>query len=157
MIDYREYFSNCCHSNSEALFTAAFENPPIEGICPTCGEHAVFEKEEQKKESAMKLQDITTLLFLVMGDIEKTIPELEELETEYWQTYYKYLMTSTMSSAPMREAEARTRIAQDDGEMHEKYLHKKADLRVLIHKKEALIEISRNLRALESNKKGGEL
>lgn len=109
-----------------------------------------------KKENNMNLKDITNLLFLTMSELEKVIPEVETLETEYYQTYYKYLFSSTASSAPMREAEARTRIAQDDSEMHQKYLHRKADLRVLINKKEALIEISRNLRVLESNKKGQE-
>ena len=105
---------------------------------------------------AITLTELNNKLANLNKEIAQTIPQVELFEKTYYALYYKYLLSSTASSAPMREAEARTRISQDHAEMYNDYLHKKSDLRVLLNQKEIFIEMSRNLRALQVNFRGGE-
>jgi hypothetical protein len=82
-----------------------------------------------------------------MEGLEKNIPILEKLETEYYGKYYKLLLGSHMGNAGQREAETRLTMQQEP--IFEKYLDAKLIVRKLLTKKEILIEICRNLRMLE--------
>lgn len=101
----------------------------------------------------MTLEKVNDLLLKIMDRIEEELPELEMLEIQYWEVYHKYLLNSNMGNAAQREAEAKERLAIEYPKLKDDYLKKKLDIRILLNKKEILIEVSRNLRSLEMARK----
>lgn len=99
----------------------------------------------------MDLKETNNKLILVMDRLEKLTPILEKLETEYYQTYYKYLLNAPERSEGAREASSKMMMRNPDNMEHtENYLDVKMEVRNLLMKKEMLIEISKNFRILES-------
>jgi hypothetical protein len=95
----------------------------------------------------MDLKTANDKMILVMEELEVLIPKLEKLETEYYSTYYTKLLHALERTEGQREASSKLQLAQES--IAEKYLDLKYKVRVLLTKKEMLIEICRNLRVLE--------
>lgn len=94
----------------------------------------------------MNLKQANEKLIETMELLTEKIPAIEKLETQYYQTYYKILLNAPQRSAEGREAHAKLTIQQD--EIATQYLDAKYEVRVLLTRKEMLIEICKNLRTL---------
>jgi hypothetical protein len=96
----------------------------------------------------MDLFETNNKMIEVMESLEKLIPQLEKLETEYYGFYYKTLLHSQARTEGQREAESKLILAKEP--IAEKYLDLKYQVRVLLTMKDMLIEIGKNFRILES-------
>lgn len=87
-----------------------------------------------------------------MNELTEKIPALEKLESEYYGRYYRFLLQAGESTQAGREASAKLQLRMsEDGKspsIFEQYMDLKTDVRILLTKKEMLIEIGRNLRKI---------
>lgn len=94
----------------------------------------------------MNLAQVNDILKLTLDELEEKIPVLEKLEAEWYGKYHRWVVTSMLGTQADRESETRTRLA-DEG-LTEKRDLLKSDVRVLLTRKEVMMELGRNLRAL---------
>lgn len=99
------------------------------------------------------LLEVTEALERVDKELEKYIPELEVEETKYYNKYNRLLLSSQYKTASDREADARTQLEQEG--LTEALAQLRGRTRMLLTRKEILIEISRNMRYKPM--KGGEI
>lgn len=97
----------------------------------------------------MNLLEANKQLEQIMGELEVEIPILTKLEEEYYHRFYDLIVNSPMGNAQAREAYAKE-VCRTEG-VSEPYLMQKLKVRILLHKKEMIIEISRNLRSLNNS------
>lgn len=111
-----------------------------------------MEDDKPVKVDFTSLEQVTAEMGRVMDYLSALIPKLNDLEDEYYRTYYKYLLQGGESTQATREASAKlqARMTTPEGEpsVYDDYQEHKTDVRVLLTRKECLIEISRNLRTI---------
>lgn len=103
------------------------------------------------EEINMKLIDISKELETVEDEIQKSLGEYYSNEIAYTLRRNDLLLRSMLSNAPAREAEAYNIVSQEP--VFEEYQKAKLTMKKLWSKKETLIELSKNFRALETNVK----
>ncbi len=91
------------------------------------------------------LNHLSDQLVRIQAQLTDLLPKLQELEAAYYYAYNKYLLTSQLKTATDREAEAKVRL-YDEG-ISEPYKRLKADVQVLMMRRETKIEICKNMRA----------
>lgn len=110
------------------------------------------EKSRPTQSQYRNLQAVNAQLVEVMNQLAEKIPKLTKLEDEYYRRYYKLLLTAQERTESQREASAKLQLRMPDAEgnpsIYDEYQDLKLDVRILLTKKEMLIEISRNLRAM---------
>ena len=95
----------------------------------------------------MTLKEANAKMEKVLDELELLIPQLEKLESQYYGSYYKKLLHALERTEAAREASSKLQLAQEP--IATEYLDLKYKVRVLLTKKEMLIEICRNLRIIE--------
>lgn len=84
-------------------------------------------------------------LTAITMELQKLVPELDKLESNYYYMYNKYLLTSQLKTATDREAEAKVRL-YDEG-ISEPYKELISTVMILRQRREVIIEICKNMRA----------
>lgn len=82
-----------------------------------------------------------------MDELVEKIPLLAEAEGKYYSTYNRYVLTSQLKTAGDRESETKVRL-MDEG-LTEPYSALRTAVKVLILRKEILIEMCRNVRNIK--------
>lgn len=98
----------------------------------------------------MTLEEINKQLLDIAEQLKQKLPLLSFAESAYQKKFFYYLLHSVGANAQLREAEART-ICQTDG-LVEPFEELKIEVRTLLHQKEILIEVAKNMRLLISTK-----
>ena len=94
----------------------------------------------------MTIEETTTRLLEIGNSLKLLLPELDKLEHEYYNNYHGKLLNSGMGTIILKEAEAKQTLALEP--IYDKYHNKKIELRILLHEKEILTEVSKNFRAI---------
>lgn len=97
----------------------------------------------------LNLKSINELLVKVDEAITILLPIAREAEVKYQLRFDAVLMDGAYSNQALREAHSRS-VCEFEG-LYRPMIESKGELRSLWGKKELLIEISRNLRALVNN------
>lgn len=94
----------------------------------------------------MNLQQINQRLEELAKELDNALKALHEVEYLYNKRYFQLLMQSHMMSADKREAEVKA-ILEEEG-LLKPFADRKIDVRTLLHEKDILIELSKNIRVL---------
>lgn len=94
----------------------------------------------------LNLQTISMKLLNLEEKLQKKLPLMYKAEVEYNQKYFDLLLRSMGSSAPAREADAKTQLKEDP--IFDLYHNLKLDVKILWSEKETLTTISSNLRSM---------
>lgn len=105
------------------------------------------------------LEEINNALERTLEELEIKIPELDKFEIDYYGKYNRYLLSSPLKTATDREAESQVRL--EEGGLKESHAQIRGEVKLLLIRKEVLIEMSRNMRSLnlqnKNKEQGGEL
>lgn len=94
----------------------------------------------------LNLKSINELLVEIDNAISKALPLAREAEVKYQLRYDQLILDGAYGNQGQREAHARSTCNFE--KLYMPMLESKGELRMLLGKKELLIEISRNLRSL---------
>ena len=94
----------------------------------------------------MTLQEANTQLEQLLTSTEIAITNVQPLETKYYVKWYECLKLAGGSNMAKQEAEAKTMMQLEP--IYEQYHNAKLELKVLLNKKEILMEICKNLRTM---------
>jgi Holliday junction resolvasome RuvABC endonuclease subunit len=97
----------------------------------------------------MKILDINKRLEEIKEELPKALKQAWDTESAYNKVYYQVLIHSPLGTAEKREAEAKL-VAEQENVLNP-YQEARIELRSLLHEKECLIEISRNMRTMHGD------
>ena len=95
----------------------------------------------------MDLLTINEQLEKLLKTINIELRKLHEIEYAYNKRYFDLLLSSHMMSADKREAEVKAII--DSEGLYKPFLDAKIEFRTLLHERDILIEIAKNIRILQ--------
>lgn len=94
-----------------------------------------------------QLQEINEALGSTLKELEEKIPLLAEAEGKYYSKYNRYILSSQLKTAADRESE--TKVQLEDQGFTEPYNQLRTAVKILITRKEILIEMGRNVRNIK--------
>lgn len=96
----------------------------------------------------LNLVKINQILIEIENEIQNNLGTFYEIEAKYLARKYDLLLHSMLGNAPAREAEANLIVQKEP--IFNQFMDVKLKMKKLWSKKEMYIELSKNMRALET-------